>query len=230
MLVYTKIKELRLTGGRSQEEVANVLDISRPTYASIESGKQELSVAELDKLAKFFSIDPSILLSGMEPNIEKYKQMLLFFLREVKTRDGKIPKTKLAKFLYLADFAWYYNNLESMSGLQYRKITYGPVPDTYFRVVDELLENGKLQQENKEFDEGKISFLISEHKSNSNQKLDLLRSEEKKMMIEIYKKWGNKSTNEIVNFTHNQMPYFLCRDNELIPYELITQEDPDKVF
>lgn len=49
-------------------------------------------------------------------------------------------------------------------------------------------------------------------------------------MKKIANKWRDKKTKDIVNFTHNQLPYFLCRDNEVIPYELITQEDPDKVY
>ena len=50
------------------------------------------------------------------------------------------------------------------------------------------------------------------------------------MMKKIANKWADKSTSDIVNFTHNQLPYFLCNDNEIIPYELITQEDTDKVI
>ena len=46
----------------------------------------------------------------------------------------------------------------------------------------------------------------------------------------ISKKWKDKNTQDIVNFTHNQLPYTICRDNEVIPYELITQEDADKVY
>lgn len=49
-------------------------------------------------------------------------------------------------------------------------------------------------------------------------------------MKKIVEKWKDKKTNEIVNFTHNQLPYALCRENEIIPYELITQEDPDLVY
>ena len=53
----------------------------------------------------------------------------------------------------------------------------------------------------------------------------------KKYLIKkIAEKWKNKKTSEIVNFTHIQLPYSICRDNELIPYELITQEDPDSVY
>src|SRR5680860_1421718 len=110
--------------------------------------------------------------------------------------------------------------------MQYRKIAYGPVPDTFFRALDELEFDGKIIIEHKD-DGGKEMFLVSELESNKNEKIQTISPAEKSLMKKIAEKWKNKKTKEIVNFTHNQLPYSLCRDNELIPYELITQEDPD---
>lgn len=224
-----KIKEVRVEKKLSQEQVAQAIGVSRPTYTAIEVGKQELSLDEAKKLATLFGIGVDELLSGTTPNLEKYKHMILTYLRMNLSEDGKIPKTKLAKLLYLADFAWFYDNLESMSGMQYRKITFGPVPDAFFRAIDELEESGKITIEHKNT-EGKEMFLISESDSNKNEKIQSLSSKENALMKKIAKKWKDKKTNEIVNFTHNQLPYFLCRENELIPYELITQEDSDLVY
>ncbi len=224
-----KIKEFRTARGLSQEQVAKAIGVSRPTYTAIESGKQKLDLDEAQKFAKLFGIGVDELLSGSIPNIEKYKQMILTYLRMKISTDGKIPKTKLAKLLYLADFAWFYEHLESMSGMQYRKITYGPVPDTFFRAIDELEEAGKINIVRKG-DGGKECLLISESESNKNEKIRTLSVEELELMKKIAEKWKSKNTQEIVNFTHNQLPYFLCRDNELIPYELITQEDPGLVY
>jgi DNA-binding XRE family transcriptional regulator len=228
-LYIQKIKELRTQKGLSQEQVAKAIGVSRPTYTAIEGGKQKLDLEEAQKLAKLFSIGVDELLSGNIPNMEKYKHMILLFLRMNLSKDGRVPKTKLAKLLYLADFAWFYEHLESMSGMQYRKITYGPVPDTFFRALDELEESGKIVIEHKSI-EGKDMFLVGESDSNTNEKIKTLSEEESALMKKIAEKWKHKKTQEIVNFTHNQLPYFLCRDDELIPYELITQEDPDMVY
>ncbi len=224
-----RIKELRKEKKLSQEQVARVMGVSRPTYAAIEAGKQKLNIEEVQKLTNLFSIGVDELLSGNIPNIEKYKHMILTFLRMNLSSDGKVPKTKLAKLLYLSDFAWFYSHFESMSGMLYRKIAYGPVPDIFFRVLDELEETGKIIIERK-VTEGKEMFLISEAESNKNEKVDTLSKEEGILMRKIAKKWKDKKTKEIVNFTHNQLPYSLCRDDELIPYELITQEDPGLVY
>jgi len=226
-----KIKEFRIKNKLSQEQVAQAISVSRPTYSSIEAGKQTLNTEEVQKLASLYGISVDDLLSGNIPDIAKYKQMILTYLRMGISPDGKIPKTKLAKLLYLADFAWFYDHTESMSGMHYRKIAHGPVPDSFFRALDELEEAGKIEIERKH-DEAKDRniILISETDSNRNEKITTLQPEEVKLMKKIGTKWKSKKTQEIVNFTHNQIPYSLCRMEEIIPYVLITQEDPDMVF
>ncbi len=215
--------------GFSQELVAKTIGVSRPTYTAIEVGKQKLDLEEAQKLAKLFGIGVDELLSGNIPNIEKYKHMILSYLRMNLSKDGKVPKTKLAKLLYLADFAWFYEHLESMSGMQYRKMTYGPVPDTFFRALDELEESGKIIVDHKNAD-GKDMFLIGESDSNKNEKIKTLSKEENSLMKKIAEKWKNKKTQEIVNFTHNQFPFLFARDNEIISYDIFIQENPDEIY
>lgn len=223
---YKFIKELRLKKGLSQAEVAEKIGTSRSSYLAFEQGKRDLSFMEASKIADFFGISLEEVESGLEPNLEKYKEMILACLRSGGASDGKIPKTKLAKLLYLADFAWFYEKLSSMSGMQYRRLPYGPVSDIYFRALDELENSGKILIDRKK--DGLL--LIKESESNKKQVLSSLSPEEKQLIKAVNKNWLDKKTEEIVNFTHNQMPYFLCRDNEIIPYELITQENPDDVY
>lgn len=227
----TFITSLRKEKGFSQAQIAEKLCMARTSYIDVEKGKRELNVSELEKLANIFGLSIEQVLSGSFSNYEKYKQMILSYLRMDITskKDGKVTKTKLAKLLYLADFAWYYDHLESMSGMPYRKIKHGPVPDSFFRAIDELEESGKIIIERKS-DDGKDMMLISEADSNKNEKIKSLSKDEIILLSKIAEKWQSKKTNEIVNFTHNQIPYTICRDDELIPYELIIQEDPDMVY
>ena len=219
------IKGLREKHGFSQALLADKLGISRTTYIAIENGTKELSLEEAKKLAEIFSISLDELTQAEMPNYEKYKQMILAFLRADADFRGRIPKTKLAKLLYLADFAWFYNNLMSMSGMQYRRIQFGPVPDLYFRAVDELFEDGKINIE--KVDE---ALLVSQAGSTPNVKLNLLSLQESALIAKIAKKWRDKRTKEIVDFTHEQLPYRIAVEDEIIPYSLITQEDPGHVY
>lgn len=224
---YKLIKESRIKNGFSQLYIAEKLGISRSSYISFEQGKVELNLSEASKLADIFGISLEEMKSGLNPNFAKYKQMILAFLRLEESKDGKIPKTKLAKFLYLSDFAWFYEHLESMSGMPYRKIKFGPVPDNYFRAIDELLEEGAI---NIDYTTKDGVFLISQTRAGEREKLSELSANEKKLIKEISKKWKGKRTQEIVKFTHSQLPYQICEDNEIIPYGLITQENPDHVY
>ena len=220
------VKTLRNKRGFSQSELAIKLGMSRPSYIAIEQGKKELTLSEAEKLSEIFGVSLKEMESGISANYEKYKQMILSYIRNAGSKDGCITKTKLAKLVYLADFAWFYNHLESMSGMQYRKIRYGPVPDSYFRAVDELFEDGQIEITPTE--DG--AMLISQTRNGAKIALTEISKDEEKLIKSISEKWKDKNTQEIVTFTHNQLPYAVCLDNEIIPYELITQENPGDVY
>src|SRR3989338_2681904 len=199
------IKVLRTERGFSQFFVADKLNLSRPSYTSIESGNRGLTLEEAEKLKDLFGISIEEFAKAALPQYEKYKQMIVAYLKSTRSTDGKVSKTKLAKLLYLADFAWYYQNLKSMSGMQYVRRAYGPVPDPYFRALTELEEEGKISIDHK-----CDAFLVSLSGSSFKQKLDLLDSKEIELIKKISTKWKNKKTRDIVDFTHEQLPYKLC--------------------
>jgi len=220
---YAKfIKETRLKKGFSQADLAIRLGISRPSYIAIEQGKRELTMGEFEKLSSVLNVSFEEVEAGESPNYEKYKQMILAFLR----LEGKITKTKLAKLLYFADFGWFYSNLQSMSGMQYRKIKYGPVADSYFRIIDEMFDSGEITIENR--DDGAI--MISQTRSGAKIELSKIDKKEEKLIKSIEEKWKGKKTAEVVDFTHKQFPYLYAKDNEIVSYELFTQENPDEIY
>ena len=226
------IEKARSLRGYSQEQVARALDVSRPTYVNIESGKKELTLSQAKALSSMLCIglddilgnnsDESLLFDVMA-STEKYKQIMLNSIKYGADSDGKITKTKLAKLVYLADFLWYYDNSSPMSGVSYRKLPQGPVADVYFRALDELEDSGTVIREPK----GKAfmySLVEKEAPENrlSDNELDLIKR--------ICQAWKGKPTSEIVDFTHKQLPWQICRDGEIIPYSLITQEEPENVY
>lgn len=226
------IKQTRLARGLSQEEVAEVIGLTRPTYSLIESGKKELTLSQAESLSAILRVGIESLLGVpysfsniVDSNklLEKYKQIILNSLKSGSDSDGKITKTKLAKLVYLADFIWYYENSTPMSGMSYRKLPQGPVPDIYFRALDELEEDGIIDREQK----GKaIMYSLIETSAPQNK----LSEHELNMINSIGEAWKGKNTQDIVNFTHDQLPWQICRDGEIIPYSLIIQEDREKVY
>ena len=124
--MHTIIRSLREQCGFSQDAMSEKLGMSRITYIRLESGDRSPTVDELRRIAQIFDISLESLIfdTRSEPpesiDEEKYKQILEHCIKFGADSDGKITKTKLAKLAYLADFAWYYENFTSLTGLQYR--------------------------------------------------------------------------------------------------------------
>ncbi|MCL2818658.1 MAG: DUF4065 domain-containing protein [Actinomycetia bacterium] len=213
-----QIIQLRHRNSKTQEEVATELGMSRQSYALIEQGTRDISLEELRKLAAIFGV--TLIDFFIQPtDTEKFAQMFLYIV----DRMGSVPKTKLAKLLYLADFRNYYETLESMSGAKYICREYGPVANVFFELTDELFDQGKISITPKD----RAQIITSNMR---NAPTGLLSAEEKLRLDEITDLWKDKLTQEIVHYTHEQKPWRATRDGDYIPYELIIQEDPEHVF
>lgn len=216
------VRKIRIEKGYSQSELADQLSLSRASYIAIEQGKRELTLSECEKLSQVLGISFSDIERGEVPNYEKYKQMILVYL----SMNKYLTKTKLAKLLYFADFSWYYHNLKSMSGMEYRKIQYGPVADTYFRLIDEMSDVGEIDIELQE--EGAMHIALNP--TGAKHTIDQVNTDEVSLMKKINKKWKGRKTAEIVSYTHKQLPYMFADDNEIVSYEIFGQENPEEIY
>lgn len=222
-LITEKVTKLRELSGLTQEEVANKLGISRQSWILVEKGERDLNTGELEVLATLFGIDIADFFTEIS-NVRKFRQMYLACLKYAANEHGNVPKTKLAKLLYLVDFTQFFKMLESMSGVRYRRLDYGPVADIFFSLTDDLLESGKINIEILDRGAQMLSSRTKEEETSE------LTEDELDRIKEICELWKDKPTQEIVNFTHEQKPWKMCRDGEYIPYSLIIQEDPDHVY
>lgn len=214
-----RLREAREAKGLTQEVVAKRLGMSRPTYISVENGKRELTLSEYNKVRKLLDLPEEDDLTPRRDDA-KFRQMFFYFL--CKYPEG-VPKTKLAKLLYLADFSKFYFDMEPMSGVQYIRRDYGPVADIFFDTIDDMYDHCKVDIEVTD-----RAFIVRSILAEPED--DLLTPTDKKWMDKIDKYWHNKKTAEIVNFTHSQDPWATSFENEKIPYFAIIQEEPDHVF
>ncbi len=224
----TSIKKLRIERGVSQQELADLLEITRQTFSKLENWKIDPTLWQAVKISEFFGVDVVEFLpwdtqtrATKEIDWEKYRQIIKNFIKYW-SNNWKITKTKLAKLCYLLDFARYYNNLESITWLEYRRIQQWPVPDAYFRTIEELQEEESITINQKW-----KAYLIENVEE---PKHDRLSEDEMNLLEKIAKKWKDDDTQKIVDFTHQQLPRMICKDKEIIPYDLITQEESDNVY
>jgi uncharacterized phage-associated protein len=152
-------------------------------------------------------------------NPTKYVDLMTACIHYGAGDDGKITKTKLAKLMYLADFVSYADTLKSISGAHYKKLERGPVPLEYFDTLQFLnaIEVISIQKKG-------AAEMISLNTAGPSAYKNL-SSTEISTIKKICEKWQNKSTKEIVDFTHKQLPWKISQEMEDIPYSLILQEE-----
>lgn len=226
------IVKLRKAAGLSQEELAGKLGISRPTLVSIEKGVRDLTITELKKISEIFDIPVEIIMDEEmsvsekvsfkdfgEKSSSRFHNLVLECIKYGAGDDGKITKTKLAKLVYLCDFASYYKFLTPISGFEYRRLTQGPVPIEFFDLIDSS-ESLSIEKKDKA-----IMVSLVEQPDDS-----LFSVDEQKLILAVCKKWKKANTQEIVKFTHEQIPWKICREKEIIPYTLINLEEPNNVY
>ena len=223
MGVSKNITFLRKQFGYSQDEIANKLGVSRQTYSKFENGSAELNTMQVQQIANIYGVKVSELFNEIQ-DTEKFKQMLVYILSKFEKRG--LTKTKLAKLLYLSDFYHYYNHFDSISHVLYKCKEYGPLAEPFLEVVEDMYEKGELHID--VLEEGAQMLTLS--KSVSKTSFNSLSDEEKKEIDMVCDKWKNANSKELVNFTHKQKPWMACRENEIIPYDLILQEEPNNVF
>jgi hypothetical protein len=190
----------------------------------VEKGKRDLSTEELETLAALFGIRVADFFEEI-PDVEKFRQMYFACLKFAYDKQcGGVKKTKLAKLLYLADFTKFYKDLEPMSGVRYQRMEFGPVAEIFFSITEDLFDRGKINITPMD------QALVISSNTREEETFDRLNKQELALIEQICSLWKDRRTADIVNFTHEQKPWKMCRDGEYIPYSLIIQEDPDHVY
>lgn len=226
-----KIRSLRERKGKTQEEMARALDMTRPTYNAIETGKRELTIGELHRLCNLLGVTVEQFLfsstqsESYENRMAKYKEVILNCLQcGSEVGDLSTTKTKLAALVYMCDFAAYYENKASLSkGLPYRHMTYGPVVDAYYRMIDELYDEGAINIELR----GRAIMIKANEPSASRVTLS---DDEVALIRRVCEQWSLESTQSVVEFVQSQTPWRFCTEGEIIPYNLILNESTNPFF
>ena len=220
VLLKDRIRKLREDRKLTQSDMAGQLSMSRLTYINIESGEKNPTVEQITMISAVLGVSPQSLLfpdadaSTEQSKVAKYRQMALACIDFGGASDGKITKTKLAKLLYLVDFAWYRKTNNSMSGLQYRALPRGPVGESFFQMIDDMFESGQVLIEAK----GAALMISANEKSYSN-----LSDQEISLIKAVCKKWQSADTQTLVELTHDQAPWMSAQLGTPISYELAKQ-------
>ncbi len=234
-----RILELRKNKGYSQDELAKLIGISRPSLTQVELGKRNLSVIELKKIADNLSISIDKLLSSNfkiddielktekidntqelrisipKLNVDKFKDILLYILEKCAGKPN-IGETLLNKLLYFSDFNYYEIYEEHLSGAEYKKLPFGPVPQKLDSIINQMISNQMIQRFKTKYHGYPQTRYIPLAKAN----LQNLKASEKDVIDKVIEQYSDWSASAISDYSHKDMPWLASQDGEIIDYEL----------
>lgn len=240
-----RINELRKRKQLSQEDLAKRVGISRPSLTQVELGKRSLNIMELQKFAQVlgFSLDDFMsqyftpetinFLEEEKPKnimeriavpslqIGKFKNILLYILERCAGKPN-VGETVLYKLLYFSDFNYYELYEEHLTGANYRKLPYGPVPQNLDIILNTMIKNKQVQRFKTEYHGYPQTRYLPLEKAD----LRGLLASEKEVIDKVIEQMSDWSASAVSNYSHKDIPWMASKDGEDINYELVFYREP----
>lgn len=134
-----------------------------------------------------------------------YKNISKLFdmVRYVVNKHGDVFPTKLNKLMFYADFYHYRKTGLSISGLQYRALNFGPVPDHYATIYDNVPDLEKRLIEAHDM----VGTLLSCHRIGD---CDHLSDSEKESIDYVVDKLRPFTVSQIIESSHEETGWLAC--------------------
>lgn len=234
-----RLTDLRKRRGFSQEDLAKAVKISRSSVAQIELGNRSVNIMELQRLSIVlgFSLDDFVSGDfGMDQGVEetlikepeterisipsikvdKFKNVLLYILEKCAGKPN-VGETVLYKLLYFSDFNYYELYENHLTGANYRKLPFGPVPQKLDSILQQMITTNQLKRVKTEYHGYPQTRYLPLEKSN----LTELRASEKEVIDRVIEQFSDWSATAISDFSHKDMPWLASKEGEDIDYELV---------
>jgi len=144
-----------------------------------------------------FQYQPDITTGFKAFDREKTKNVILYFAEHLEPF-----KTKLNKLLFYSDFAHFRQHAQSITGLKYKAIEYGPVPGNYDVLFGILADQGIIDIEYSMTKYGEVEKIIPPENSQFNR--SLFSDTELEILKYIADTFKNTSASEIAEISHRE--------------------------
>ena len=242
-----RIKKYRESRDLSQEALARLLGVSRPTMSLIENGQRKVSAEDIKTLSELFGVsvealfdekkEPQLVISETaaeykkrEPetridiprkNLRKFKEVLLYIISEVGAK-ANVGETVIYKLLYFIDFDHYERYEEQLIGATYKKNKYGPTPIEFRKVIDQMIEANEIVKiPDKYFNYPQTKYLPLR-----NSDLSQLSAREKDVIDHVLNRLSDMNAGQISEYSHNDVPWLTTDEGGIIPYEAVFYRTP----
>ncbi len=148
------------------------------------------------------------------PNFEKLSEMIVYFSEKIAPY-----KTKMNKLLFYADFLMFKQTCFSMSGVRYRAIDMGPVPNNFQSIFEYLVNKNEIEIIYSQFPNGNTSekFKARKHRPFNPE---LFSKEELAVLEKVVSAFNSTSTNDIIEMSHLEEAWKKNeKEKKIISYE-----------
>jgi len=146
-------------------------------------------------------------------NLLKLEAVVKYFAKKLQPW-----KTQLNKLLFYSDFLMFKRSCYSISGIAYRAIQMGPVPQNYDVLYSYLAQKKAIEINTTIFDNNAIGeqfFAV-----NNLEETTELSNEELNVLQQVEEKFKNFSTKELINYSHKEKAWLdNCEEKKLISYQ-----------
>lgn len=140
------------------------------------------------------------------PNFEKFTEMVVYFSTMLSPF-----KTKMNKLLFYSDFLMFKQSCFSISGMRYKAIDMGPVPNNFQSIFEYLANKDEIDIVSTEFPQGYTGEKFVARKDRP-FKPDLFSENELKTLEKVATIFKETSTNDIVKLSHLEQAW---KENEI---------------
>ena len=237
----SRIKQLRLEAGISQERFSQNLKIKRVAISQIENGIRKLTAEEIIEIAQFFNISVDALLEPEkdikiiikenkeksskekteirinvpQKNLKKFKEVLLYILNKIGSKPN-IGETVIYKLLYFIDFNFYEKYEEQLIGATYIKNNYGPTPIEFQKIVKEMEDKDLIKIKDKYFAYPQTKYLHLRK-----PELSILNANEIDTIDSVLRHLSDMNASQISDYSHNDVPWITSENGKIIDYESV---------
>jgi transcriptional regulator with XRE-family HTH domain len=236
-----RLKKIRETSGISQEKLALILGLSRPTISQIENGDRKLAADELIKLSEIFNLsvnslldlekelevvlpenkkqakaDTKLRINVPQKNLDKFKEAFIYILNKVGSKPN-VGETVIYKLLYFIDFDFYERFEEQLIGACYIKNHYGPTPVEFKKIVDRMINDREIEK----IESSYFSYPQTKYLPVRKPDLAKFKANEIEVIDDVLNRLSDMNAGQISDYSHNDVPWLTTADGDIIEYESV---------
>lgn len=162
----------------------------------------------------------------MNISMAKLKAIILYFAQN--TNPQYLGKVKLMKLFYYLDFNHVKQYGTSVTGDEYFHLEKGPIPTTIMTMISELAQDPESSKLSSDFyletPQGTRMLRVKPLRDFTEEDEKLFTESELEILKEVTAKFGNDSTDQIIESSHAESPWTETKYGQSIPYELAAHD------